>query len=392
MYEWNNLDTVEGWNATHLESHDVSVTNEGELMMMPYTSSWYEDYRGVLLFKEITGNFVFTTEITTTNRAGSITPPSTNFSLAGMMIRTATEVDSGALDWVAGQENYVFLSIGRADGSAPYQLEVKTTVNGNSNLVYSPIIDNNIFMRMVRIDNAILVLHSQDNVNWTLHRRYDRADFPFTVQIGFVTYTDWPHVSSLVPIVQNSNTLNSAFDPGVSWEPDLIGRFGFARFDEVTVPAALQGLDFSNSSQVSEAEIINFLAYSSTEQNPSTAKVWLGTQSVDWNNAGNWLGGAIPLAGEEVIIANCSCPEVNIPSLTSDSPILAGLRLEANASLVVPSGVTLNIDLANAAASFINEGNINNLGSIVISSSAGKEVRNVQNMLNHPGAVFRVEE
>ena len=82
LSDWKNITQEEAWDAEHLEAWDVSETYPGELMMMPWTSSWYANHRGCLLFKEISGDFVFTIEVTATNRAGQNVPPSSQFSLA----------------------------------------------------------------------------------------------------------------------------------------------------------------------------------------------------------------------------------------------------------------------------------------------------------------------
>jgi hypothetical protein len=396
LYKWQNIDSVEGWYADHLEQHNVSVAYEGELMMMPYTSSWFEDYRGVLLFKELEGDFVFTSRITVTNRAGLAVLPNTVFSLAGLMVRAPKTLTNGATGWQPDEENYVFLSIGRASGNTQFQFEVKTTQDGNSVLNISNIGVNQIYIRMIRINNAILALYSLDNINWAVHRRYDRSDLPNLVQLGFVTYTDWPNVNSYVPIVQNSNILNDDFDANVNWSPDLIGRFGFARFENVTIPTALQGLDFyiedTNNNGVSDSQILSFLNYPSESIVNTTAKIWKGINDSDWNNSVNWNGGILPVQGDEIIIPNCSCPEVFNPVIPLNTPVYSSLFLEPGAQLNVPIGHTLNIDLQNAQSHFIIEGRLENNGNINIINSDSKPVIIRENLINYPSAEINIEE
>jgi hypothetical protein len=76
--------------SEQLEVHDINTSTDDELYMMPYTSSWYEDYKGTLLYKNINQNFVLTTEVTVTNRAGNGLPSSI-FSSAGLMIRSGID-------------------------------------------------------------------------------------------------------------------------------------------------------------------------------------------------------------------------------------------------------------------------------------------------------------
>lgn len=273
---WLNINDEEGWNAEHLEVHDINTSSAGELYMMPYTSSWYQDYRGTLIYKNIDQNFVLTTEVTTTNRAGTGLPSST-FSLSGLMIRSAIDYPNGALnDWQPDGENYIFMATGYATGSGPH-FEVKNTVNGTSSLQITNIpTASQVQIRIARIDGAIIVMFRLPGQNWTVHRRYDRSDFPNDIQIGFVTYTDWPKVSSYNEYFHNSNVLNSSLSPdptaGVPFTPDLIGRFDFARFDDVTVPASLVGVNLVT--QASNADLLSFLGYSSSSYCPTTVNVY----------------------------------------------------------------------------------------------------------------------
>lgn len=268
---WLNINDVEGWNAEHLEVHDINTSSSGELFMMPYTSSWYEDYRGTLIHKNINQNFVLTTEVTATDRSGTGLPSSL-FSLAGLMIRSANDYPNGALiDWAPNGENYIFLATGYANGGSGPHFEVKNTVNGNSSLQISNIpTAANVQIRVARIDAAVIVMYRLPGQNWIIHQRYNRSDFPPTVQIGFVTYTDWPKVSSYNHFFHNSHVLNAALSPdptaGIAFNPDLIGRFDFARFDDVSVPANLASTNLVT--QASDADLLSFLGYDSDQYCP----------------------------------------------------------------------------------------------------------------------------
>lgn len=272
---WLNINQTEGWNAEHLEVHDINLSSIGDLYMMPYTSSWYQDYRGTLLYKNVNQDFVLTTEVTVSNRTDSGLPSSI-FSLAGLMIRSEIDYPNGALiDWLPNNENYIFLAAGRATGSGP-QFEVKNTVNGNSSLQISDIpTATNVQIRVARIASAVIVLYRLPNQNWEVHRRYSRPDFPSEIQIGFVTYTDWPKVSSYDEFFHNSHVLNSNLNPdptsNVPFNPDIIGRFDFTRFDEVNVPVNLTGIDLVNSA--TDIELLSFLGYDSQVYCPTILQI-----------------------------------------------------------------------------------------------------------------------
>lgn len=88
---WSRVHLVEQWNADQLETFDINTTRAGRMVMMPYVTSWYENYRGPLAFQEVTGDFVITTELRATGRDGTSVPQS-QYSLAGIMVRTPRNI------------------------------------------------------------------------------------------------------------------------------------------------------------------------------------------------------------------------------------------------------------------------------------------------------------
>ncbi|MBK8503772.1 MAG: hypothetical protein IPL46_17110 [Saprospiraceae bacterium] len=127
----------------------------------------------------------------------------------------------------------------------------------------------NVQIRVARIGSAIIVLNRMPGGNWQVHRRYERLDFPAGLQVGFVTYTDWEKVSAYYQndhvFYHNSHVINDALtdDPteGVPFNPDLIGTFDFARFDDVNVPGELAGVDLVT--EASDNQLLSFLGYDS---------------------------------------------------------------------------------------------------------------------------------
>ncbi len=401
LSDWSNITAHEGWTtpvgspAEHLEEHNISTFVQGQLYMMPYTSSWFGNWRGVLLFKEVSGNFVFTTRITALNRAGQPTPPSSSFSLAGLMIRTPTGLFNPQGGWPTGIQNYIFSSIGNARDNGQYQLEIKTTINSQS-VLERPNIGMNaeIFMRVVRIDSAIIVLSSFDNQSWEVRNRYERTDFPDTLQLGFVTYTDWNNVQAVGFTNQNINILNDAYNTAngtnYNWNPDLIGLFDFARFEEVDLPPELEGEDLINIDTTGGT--FDFLMYPSTPKIPEGYAIWNGSQDGDVNNVLNWVDVVTPGSNQGIVIPNCLCPEMNAVAISSGTHTYGGLHLENGASLSIAAGATLNIDLSANDAILLNEGNIINEGTLIVQNADGKSITIVENLTNQPGAVFRIEE
>src|SRR5690606_32008174 len=99
----------------------------GRMVMQPHTTAWYQDWRGPLAFKEVTGDFVFTTEVHISDRDdvgggdADDVPGDAQFSLGGLMVRTPRDILDPLIDWAPGSmvddgsnngENYIFLSLG----------------------------------------------------------------------------------------------------------------------------------------------------------------------------------------------------------------------------------------------------------------------------------------
>ncbi len=284
LTNWQNISQSENWGFDQLEILDVNTSTAGRLHMQPYTSSWFAEYRGTLIFKELSGDFIVTTDVSATALDG-VSLPGSQYSLAGMMMRTPLQYPNGGpIDWVPNAQDYVFLSIGFAATNHPTcpgcpgpHFEIKTTNNSNSNLAVSSISAQQAQIRMAKIGPAILILSQLPGQQWEVRGRYYRNDFPNTVQMGFVTYTDWPKVSTYTPQFHNENLLVPGVaepNPNVPFNPDLIGAFDYARFDDVTVPTNLIGLDLTDPTQVTDADLLQFLGFISEPHCPSTFTVY----------------------------------------------------------------------------------------------------------------------
>lgn len=266
MTNWQRVHEVEGWNNDPMEVFDINTTQSGRMVMMPYTVSWYENYRGPLYFKTITGDFVITADITTTARNGVDIPGvDSKYALAGLMMRTPRNITPGT--WTAGGENYVFLSIGHGDvNPVTHQFEVKTTENSVSMLELSPSPADSATLQLARLGEYVIALRREPGGPWQVHRRFHRDDFPATLQVGLVSYTDWLKVSIFDPFVHNGNILRDPLPPGVvdpnpfiPYRPDIIAGFDYARYYRPTLPANLVGVDLTNETLAPDAALLAFL-------------------------------------------------------------------------------------------------------------------------------------
>src|SRR5947207_10499940 len=60
---WHQVYADEGWSASQLAHLDVGGTLRGWMALVPYACTWYQDYRGPLIYKPVTGDFVVTTHL-----------------------------------------------------------------------------------------------------------------------------------------------------------------------------------------------------------------------------------------------------------------------------------------------------------------------------------------
>ena len=236
---WRQIYETEGWNADQLEK--CAVEN-GWLTLVPYTSTWYMDYRGILVYKDIPGDFVVTTRLTTTGRDGRSAPRSM-FSLGGIMVRSPRRDD--ARYWQPGGENYVFLSLGTADQPGTFQFEVKTTQRSLSKLEKIPAASGEAQLQVAKIGPHLILLRKQGGT-WYVHQRYMRPDMPGQVQVGLTVYTDYPTASQLPAREHNGRVLTGG-------NPDLIARFDYVHYRRPVVPAGL------NIGQASDPQLLSFL-------------------------------------------------------------------------------------------------------------------------------------
>jgi hypothetical protein len=264
IHLWQRVHEAEHYAADQLALWDLDASSPGRMVLMPHTSTWYRDYRGAMAFKEVSGDFVITVRVRATGRDG-VSIPASSFSLGGIMLRTARDITPDT--WQPGGENYVFLSAGYGSASPRrWQYEVKTTTNSDSNLILSDADGPDQLLQIARIGRHIIALRRSPSGSWQVHQRYARPDFPQTLQVGAVAYTDWDKVQHFTPVVHNRTVLNPPLPPGVvdptplvPYTPDLLAAYEYARFAAPQVPQDLVGADLSNPGVVPDARLLEFL-------------------------------------------------------------------------------------------------------------------------------------
>jgi hypothetical protein len=261
LIDWSRIHAVEGWNADQMQVLDIDTTQTGRMVMVPHTSTWYQDYRGELTFKTVPGDFAMTTEVTISGDDG-VSLPQSAFSLAGIMFRTPREITDPATQWFPGGENYVFLSLGYGLNNGPclpgpgVHFESKSTINSDSSLCLSPTTMMTATIQIARVGDAIICLARPQGGEWEIVNRFTREDFPDTLQAGLVTYTDYDKVATYSPFYHNGHVLQPGIrrdpstNPRLPFAPDLIAGFEYARYVPIVVPNDLIGVDLVNEASL----------------------------------------------------------------------------------------------------------------------------------------------
>ena len=186
----------------------------------------------------------------------------------------------------------------------------------------------NVQLRISRIGNYVICLYKEPDSEWQIRNRYFRNDFPPTMQAGFVTYTDWPKLSTYTPSFANANVLNDDLinDPndGSSqpFAPDLIAEFEFARFDSIVVPVDLQGLNLSDPNVVSDSLILSFLGFPTQPYIENNTHYILNNDNVQIlkDNNNNFINIEGDFSTYDIYILDSS--ETIIDTLVTGSPVL----------------------------------------------------------------------
>jgi hypothetical protein len=399
LNEWLDVQVTEGWNIQALESHEISISQPGSFTFMPYTVSWYADWRGPLFYKLVNGDFVLTGKLTVTNREEDDIPGSA-YSLGGLMVRNRKPFTNGPAGWMPEQEDYVFLSIGQGSTNHPScqgcpspHFEVKSTINSNSTLNLSSIDTNTAEIRLVRLDPFVLVLYRFPGEAWEVHRRYFRDDLEDTVQVGMVTYTDWDKVYTYQNTFHNSHVLNEDLDPDPSnnpnlpFAPDIISRYDYLQWLPTTMPMEFVGLDLTDENQVSDADILEFYGDIIAPPSATSFPVWLGGADQNWTTTANWLVGGLPAANDTVRINSCACPEAHCVLLPLGNTTISGLEVEEGGVVTIPVGATLTIN-----GHLENEGTIIVHGTLIINAAVGIEAINRGTLDCREGGIITIHD
>jgi hypothetical protein len=170
------------WQLINPQAVRISEDDGALVMNLIGSVIWFNADKGVLLYREVSGDFRATATVRTSKASDPSAPPGQDGSvqLAGLMART--EVPT---------ENSVFIvsgSIGSSTG-----LETKTTESSHSIYIQRGLpTGGDAELRLCRIGSTFLLWwrHVDSNEDWTHMSTLDRKDMPQTLQVGANIYTD----------------------------------------------------------------------------------------------------------------------------------------------------------------------------------------------------------
>ncbi|MEM9537702.1 MAG: hypothetical protein AAGA40_18770 [Cyanobacteria bacterium P01_E01_bin.45] len=215
---------VDGW-APKWEAPRVE---DGQLVLQPRSSGWFEDNTAGHLYREVTGDFIVTTRIRVEGTETAI--PQRSFSLAGLFIREPRTFT--AETWTPGEENWIFFSIGTAFPAGQPQFEIKSTYNSLSTLKISDAQTGWIRLRIGRSGELFTLLYqAEGSEEWQVLDQFIRPDLPETLNVGLTAYADWDSLATDYPNYQQYN------EQGASTQnPDLLASVESIELRRPTTP------------------------------------------------------------------------------------------------------------------------------------------------------------
>ena len=170
------------WQLINPQAVQISVEDGALVLDLIRSALWYNDRKGVLFYREVSGDFRASATVRTAKASDPSAPPGQDgtVQLAGLMARTADPA-----------ENYVFIvsgSIGTSTG-----LETKTTESSQSIYIQRGLpTGGDAELRLCRIGSTFYLWwrHVDTNEDWTHMSTLDRKDMPPTLEVGANIYTD----------------------------------------------------------------------------------------------------------------------------------------------------------------------------------------------------------
>ena len=223
--EFTSESSLPNWQKLHGDKiKNFSVSN-GQLKIETFATGWYGDYQGPFVFKTVAGDFDVRARIKVSGQNDTL--PQSAWSLAGLMVRQATNGD-----WQPRQENWLFLTTGIAEPKGVAMFEAKTTNNSISNLKLRPAKAGWVELRIVRLQASFILMYRYNATeSWTVLERFYRPLLPQELQVGINAYSGWNEIPQSVkadPKIFNSSLLKDV-------TADMIVETDYIRFTRPAV-------------------------------------------------------------------------------------------------------------------------------------------------------------
>lgn len=179
LSQWSNRQTVEGTGA-QIATWDINMSSSGNMALAPAGGNvaWYNTSVGPFIYKNITGDFVVSTQVSAHSLSSLSQAPGQQYNAAGLLIRNP----AGA----SGIQNWVTNNVGSHDPGIVGTTNL-STVNGTSNAVVAQTGSFAAALRICRIGSTVRTYVSNDNEQtWTLTNTISRTDLPTTLQVGMM--------------------------------------------------------------------------------------------------------------------------------------------------------------------------------------------------------------
>lgn len=187
-------DTFEGsslaldWSVLHGELGTVGVAG-GQCVLTPTvagpSATWFNDDEGLFVYRTVSGDFTVHARVHASDLAGGAPPP-TDYRLGGLLVRQPGTA--------SGNRNSAHVAVGAGTGATPVAAEDKTTVGSVSDFVLHPISASPTAdgeLRMRRRGNVISLFYRPIGSGaWQLLRAHDHPEFPDTLQVGMMAYSN----------------------------------------------------------------------------------------------------------------------------------------------------------------------------------------------------------
>lgn len=170
------------WMVYRPEVLNISVSGGALALRLAQQALWYNDNRGPLVYKLISGNFKITSRVRVRKASNNTQPPSNAVHLGGLMARNPQGAMTGA------SENYVFIVAGFDE--VDLSIETKSTMNSVSTYDGPAWPSGDAELRLCRVGSAFyLYKRPLAGGTFALAATYDRPDLPSMLQVGVNVYS-----------------------------------------------------------------------------------------------------------------------------------------------------------------------------------------------------------